>query len=182
MLKNSVTICPVIERIFLVLNEQFANPKSSVFGHYSYRFISFNTEQLVLRRILPLPRKSLRLIRIHLPWFLAWRPSKAELFLLSRCQGKSRHFHWFLLQHIVALSKQSWGQSYKTFFGRNQRIFVKCQAKGPPQSGEPERCFIRVSSGLTHKHQTRLERLAGDKHSSLLRKSVNYDYNFFKQD
>ncbi len=28
--------------------------------------------------------------------------------------------------------------------------------------------------GLTHKHQTKLERLASDKHSSLLRKSVNY--------
>jgi hypothetical protein len=33
----------------------------------------------------------------------------------------------------------------------------------------PERC-----SGLTCKHYTRLERLARDKHSSLLRKSVNY--------
>jgi hypothetical protein len=28
--------------------------------------------------------------------------------------------------------------------------------------------------GLTRKHYTRLERLARDKHSSLLRKSVNY--------
>ena len=32
----------------------------------------------------------------------------------------------------------------------------------------------QVGSGLTLKHSTRLERLAKDKHSSLLRKSVNY--------
>ncbi len=31
-----------------------------------------------------------------------------------------------------------------------------------------------TASGLTHKHQTRLERLARDKHSSLLRTFVNY--------
>jgi hypothetical protein len=32
----------------------------------------------------------------------------------------------------------------------------------------------RVFSGLTRKHYTKLERLARDKHSSLLRKYVNY--------
>jgi hypothetical protein len=32
----------------------------------------------------------------------------------------------------------------------------------------------RVGSGLTLKHYNRLERLARDKHSSFLRKSVNY--------
>ncbi len=31
-----------------------------------------------------------------------------------------------------------------------------------------------VGPGLTHKHKTRLERLAKDKHLSLLQKSVNY--------
>jgi hypothetical protein len=35
-------------------------------------------------------------------------------------------------------------------------------------------CFTQVGSGLTHKHLTRLERLTKNKHSSLLRKSVNY--------
>ena len=35
-------------------------------------------------------------------------------------------------------------------------------------------CFTRVGSGLTHKHLTRLEKLARDKHSSLLRKLVTY--------
>ncbi len=33
--------------------------------------------------------------------------------------------------------------------------------------------------GLTHKHQPMLERLAGDKHSSLLRKSINYGRKTF---
>jgi hypothetical protein len=37
----------------------------------------------------------------------------------------------------------------------------------------PERCLSWVGSGLTHKHLARLERLARDKHSSLLRKPVN---------
>ncbi len=43
-----------------------------------------------------------------------------------------------------------------------------------PQSRATERCFTWVGSGLTQKHYTRLERLARDKHSSLLRKSVTY--------
>ncbi len=39
----------------------------------------------------------------------------------------------------------------------------------------PYRCFtLGQASGLTSKHQIRLERLARVKHSSLLRKSVNY--------
>ncbi len=52
-------------------------------------------------------------------------------------------------------------------------------AQSLPQSGAPEKCFTRVGSGLTGKHQTRLERLAKDKHSSLLRKSVNCSRNKF---
>jgi hypothetical protein len=35
-------------------------------------------------------------------------------------------------------------------------------------------CFTQVGSGLTRNYWTRLERLARDKHASLLRKSVNY--------
>ncbi len=38
-----------------------------------------------------------------------------------------------------------------------------------PQSGASERCFSWISSSLTHKHQTRLERPARGKHSSLLK-------------
>jgi hypothetical protein len=37
----------------------------------------------------------------------------------------------------------------------------------------------RVGSGLTRKNETRLKRLARDKHSSLLRKSVNYGQKGF---
>ncbi len=48
-----------------------------------------------------------------------------------------------------------------------------------PLSGAPERCLTRVGSGLTRKNLTRLERLARDKHPSLLRKSVNYDHKKF---
>ncbi len=51
------------------------------------------------------------------------------------------------------------------------------KANSVPYSGA--RCFTRVGSGLTHKNQTRLERLARDKHSSLLRKSVNCGRNKF---
>jgi len=53
------------------------------------------------------------------------------------------------------------------------------KASNLPDSRALDRCFTQVSSGLTSKHYTRLERLAKDKHSSLLRKSVNYGRNFF---
>jgi hypothetical protein len=43
-----------------------------------------------------------------------------------------------------------------------------------PLSGAPERSFSKVSSGLTHKHYTRLERVAKDKYSSLLGPFVSY--------
>jgi hypothetical protein len=43
-----------------------------------------------------------------------------------------------------------------------------------PQSGEPERRFSWVGSGLTVKHETRLEKLARENHSGLLQKFVNY--------
>ncbi len=42
-----------------------------------------------------------------------------------------------------------------------------------------KRSALRYAPGLTNKHYTRLERLAGDKHSSLLRESVNYDRKKF---
>jgi hypothetical protein len=38
---------------------------------------------------------------------------------------------------------------------------------------------LGYATGLTHKHQTRLERLAKDKHSSLLRTLVNYGRKTF---
>jgi len=46
---------------------------------------------------------------------------------------------------------------------------------GAYHSGAPERCStLRLTTGLTHKHYVRLERLARDKHTSKLRKFVNY--------
>ncbi len=38
-------------------------------------------------------------------------------------------------------------------------------------SGAPERCLPQVDFGLTHKQQTRLDRLSTDKHCSLLQKN-----------
>jgi hypothetical protein len=46
-------------------------------------------------------------------------------------------------------------------------IFV-VKARSLPKSGAPERQFTWVGSGLTRKHKTKLERLARDKHPSLL--------------
>jgi hypothetical protein len=75
---------------------------------------------------------------------------------------------------------------YKTFYGRkllNFRSKLECfpqlslmfggQVTSLLWSRAPERCFTWVSSCLTSKHYTILQRLARDKHSSLLRKFVN---------
>ncbi len=53
------------------------------------------------------------------------------------------------------------------------------EARSLPLSGAPERWFTQVGSSLTHKYQTRLERLNRDKHSSLLQKSVSYGQKKF---
>jgi hypothetical protein len=52
--------------------------------------------------------------------------------------------------------------------------FVCGKARSLPNSGTPEGCFTRLGSGLTHKHQTRLERPSSDKRSSVLRILVTY--------
>ncbi len=52
---NLVTICPIFEQIFLVVNKQFTSLKSLVFNHHSYHFVLFNTKQLIPIRIPPLP-------------------------------------------------------------------------------------------------------------------------------
>jgi hypothetical protein len=54
------------------------------------------------------------------------------------------------------------------------------KARSLPTSGAPERYFFtQVSSGLIPKHQTRLERHARNKRSSLLLKGINYARNKF---
>ncbi len=54
------------------------------------------------------------------------------------------------------------------------RLTFVGEARSLPLRGAPEISFTWVRSSLICKHQTRLERLARDKHSSLLQKSVNY--------
>ncbi len=50
-----------------------------------------------------------------------------------------------------------------------------CDKAGAYPSEAPFKCStLGQAPGLAHEHSTRLERLAKDKHSSLLRKSVNY--------
>ncbi len=67
----------------------------------------------------------------------------------------------------------TWGQYYKSYNGRNLRIFVISQIVCPwqafpawsnvcgqsAQSGAPERYFTRVGPGLGRTHWTKLERL-----------------------
>ncbi len=57
-------------------------------------------------------------------------------------------------------------------------MFVR-EARSLPLSVAPERCLTWGGSGLTSKYLTRLERLPRDNHSSLLRKSVNYNRKTF---
>ncbi len=59
------------------------------------------------------------------------------------------------------------------------KSFQPCLIFGSKARAYPSEAPFRCSTlgyapGLTHKHKTRLGRLARDKHSSLLRKSVNY--------
>ncbi len=53
------------------------------------------------------------------------------------------------------------------------------EARSLLQSGAPERGFTWVGYGFTHKHETRLERLARIKHFNLLLQYVNYVYKKF---
>jgi hypothetical protein len=55
------------------------------------------------------------------------------------------------------------------------------KSRGLPKCGATERYFNWVSSSLTSKHQTRMVRLAGDKHSSLLQTFVNYGHKSLGQ-
>jgi len=48
-----------------------------------------------------------------------------------------------------------------------------------PKVGASFKCSTWVGSSLSYKHKARLERFARDKHSSLLRKLVNYGHKKF---
>ncbi len=84
------------------------------------------------------------------------------------------------------------GQCYKTYYGRNLRMFVISQSvclwqafpvccnAGAYPIEEHFRCStLGQALGLAHKQQTRLEKFARDKHSSLLQKFVNYEQKKF---
>ncbi len=87
-------------------------------------------------------------------------------------------------QSVLNLSPQA--QCYKTFYGRILRMFIISQSVCPRQVFQPSLMFesearasfrhstLRQAPGFICKHQTRLEWPARDKHSSLLRKFVNY--------
>jgi hypothetical protein len=82
-----------------------------------------------------------------------------------------------------------------TFYGCKLRMFIisysVCQMQAFPAltnicemgAYSIEATFkcstLGYASGLTHKHQTRQERFAKDKHSSLLRTLVNYGHKTF---
>ncbi len=55
------------------------------------------------------------------------------------------------------------------------------QAGSLPLRAGTERCSTRVGTGLTRKHDTRLERLARDKNSSLLGTFVSYEEIMFDE-
>ncbi len=86
---------------------------------------------------------------------------------------------------------QTRGQCYQTFYGRNLRNFViswnVCpgkpfqpsvmfvgKARAYPSDVTFSCCTLGWAPGITHKYQTRLERLTRDKCFSLLRKFVHY--------
>ncbi len=56
--QKSVTISPIFEQIFPVLNKLFTCLKSLVFGHYLFCFISISTEYFIPRWIPPLLSQS----------------------------------------------------------------------------------------------------------------------------
>ncbi len=73
---------------------------------------------------------------------------KKSFYRLGQC-FKCQRLNWYFQTWWLP----SMDQSYKTFFGSST---------------------LGQAPGLTHKHQNRLERLGKDKHSSLVRKFVNY--------
>jgi hypothetical protein len=60
-------------------------------------------------------------------------------------------------------------------------LIFAVEARSQPQRvGAPEKYPTFVCFGLLHKHWTRLERLARDKHSSLIGTFLSYDEKSFK--
>ncbi len=67
-----------------------------------------------------------------------------------------------------------WDQSFKEKYGRNLRIFIIRYSVYPWQVEHLKGASLGQAPGLTHKHYTRLKRLARDKTSGLLQKPIKY--------
>jgi hypothetical protein len=59
------------------------------------------------------------------------------------------------------------------------RLMLEGKARSLPYRGVPERYSARLGYCLTRKHYTRLERLARDKYTTLLRPLLNYGHRKF---
>ncbi len=58
-------------------------------------------------------------------------------------------------------------------------LMVVGKARAYPRGQHLKRCSTWVGSNLTHKHYTKLEKLATNKYSSLLRRFINYSHKKF---
>ncbi len=105
----------------------------------------------------------------------------------TRLERLARDKHSSLLRTFVNYGRKSFiilgPRNAMKSFVRNLQIFVISQSVCPWQALPAQfvgksrtptlECRTQAGSMLTCKHQTRLERLARDKHSSLLRQFVN---------
>jgi hypothetical protein len=77
-----------------------------------------------------------------------------------------------MVKNKIKILRTKWSSLFCRYV--NDEEIIGSKARAYP-SEAPFRCStLGYAPGLTHKHKTRLGRLARDKHSSLLRKSVNY--------
>ncbi len=83
-----------------------------------------------------------------------------------------------------SLIRKSVNYGCKKFYGTGpwpfqSSLMFASKAKSLPQSVAPEKCFALVGSDFTLKLQTRLKRLARDRHFSLQQTFINYDCKKF---
>ncbi len=112
----------------------------------------------------------------------------AEFSTLSQAVSVTSVIAWHRqVRPLLMFKTQSRSQCCITFYVRNLWMLLLRQSVCPRQgflaqsivcglhkSVASKRCFIRVIFSGTHKHQTRLEKIADDKHSNLLSLLVNY--------
>ncbi len=79
----------------------------------------------------------------------------------------------------LQLKRRNLGRVFNFRSGYLHTVHLLCYRVKLPSLKLKTRPEQILGSLFTHKHYTRLQRLARDKHSSLLRKSVNYDRKKF---